>query len=64
VEELLGYQDEGVAARSRGLGYAANPFFPREARPEVTGELPAEWRQRAEVWLFGWLLENAWITES
>ena len=28
--------------------------------PQVTGEAVTEWRQKAEAWLFGWLLENTW----
>lgn len=54
------YQHDGMKARSRGLGYGSNPFMAKERMPQITGEPIAEWRQKAEAWLFGWLLENAW----
>ncbi|HEX5933879.1 MAG TPA: CrpP-related protein [Pseudorhizobium sp.] len=53
-----------MKARSRGLGYQANPFLVKEQMPQATGEPVAEWRQKAEAWLFGWLLENAWSGEA
>ncbi|MCB5205284.1 hypothetical protein LH464_22745 [Neorhizobium sp. T786] len=49
-----------MKARSRGLGYQSNPFLARNLMPQITGEPVFEWRQKAEAWLFGWLLENAW----
>ncbi|MFN7023302.1 MAG: CrpP-related protein [Pseudorhizobium sp.] len=63
LEALLAYQDEGMLARSHGLGHHANPFLAREHVPQTTGEPVIEWRQKAEAWLFGWLLENAWVSE-
>ncbi|MCJ8518489.1 hypothetical protein ABID21_001189 [Pseudorhizobium tarimense] len=51
-------------ARSRGLGHDANPFLARERMPQETGEPVAEWREKAEAWLFGWLLENAWVSDA
>ena len=61
LETILTYQGDGMKARSRGLSYQSNPFLDRNRMPQVTGEPVVEWRQKAEAWLFGWLLENAWV---
>lgn len=53
-----------MSARSQGLGHQANPFLARERMPQSTGEAIIDWRQKAEAWLFGWLLENAWLGEA
>ncbi len=63
LEMLLTYQDEGMTARSRGFGFDTNPFLVKERLPQTTGEPVGDWRQKAEAWLFGWLLENAWTSE-
>jgi len=49
-----------MAARGRGLGYDSNPFLASEKMPRTTGEPVGDWRQKAEAWLFGWLLEHTW----
>lgn len=60
LDVLLTYQQQGMAARSRGLDYASNPLLAADKMPRRTGEPIADWRQKAEAWLFGWLLEHAW----
>ena len=37
LEMLLTYQDEGMTARARGLGFDTNPFLVRERMPQTTG---------------------------
>jgi hypothetical protein len=59
-DAIMTYQDDGMRARSQGIGYESNPFLVRTLMPQVTGEPVVEWRQKAEAWLFGWLMENAW----
>jgi len=59
-ENLVDFQQDGMAARTRGLGHESNPFLARERLPQITGEPTEEWRWKAEAWLFGWLVENAW----
>ncbi|MBB6178552.1 CrpP-related protein [Pseudorhizobium flavum] len=60
LETIVSHQQEGIAARLRGLGHDSNPFLARELLPQATGEPAEEWRSKAEAWLFGWLIENAW----